>query len=160
MCDPVVGTQIARGSLNVAGEVLNQRAQRSLAEDNQEIATTNANTRIARSISRQFQENTRVIQEQFERKRQGVRERSKLNALIGESGVSGGSSVRQLVTSFIQEDIDLGVIDTNKEFSDDKFTQDRADIVTEAQSTIKSIRSGVDNKFTSALKIIRAGVGG
>ena len=151
--------QLAIAGLAIAGQASQQNAQAEQAQAQINAQAQESRQALSLSVQRQFEEQLRINQEESERERQGLRERAKLRVAIGESGLVGNTTVRQLSASFIQQNLDEGTIKTNRELNLGKFQQERGNLLQSTDSRFRAIRSGVDTRGTGALKIASSAAG-
>lgn len=105
MCEPTTLMALSIAS-TVAGAAATNASARNQA------AAINEQARIQQS-----QINAQASQEQFERAREGNRERGAIRVAAGEAGVAGGSVRNQLMDSLFQEGMDSSVVESNRENS-------------------------------------------
>lgn len=105
MCEPT--TLLA---LSIASTVASAAATNSAARNQGKAINSAAHVQ-------QAQINAKSSQEQFERSREGNRERGSIRVSAGESGVAGGSVRNQLMDSLFQEGMDASVVESNRKGS-------------------------------------------
>lgn len=104
-----------------------------------------------------------ITLDQIRRIKQGTRERSTLQARAADSGVAGGSSVRDTVASIIQEELDLSTLDTQRDWSLAQNELEKREAITRGQSTLnqaKSILGQRTSGVSGVLQLIGAGISG
>jgi len=113
---------------------------------------------------RRAQESDSITLEQVRRFRQGLRERGTMVVRLGDSGVAGGSTLRDTITSVIQEESDVGTMEHRKSVGDAQLQLERRGAEVRALSQLgKSqdvYRSGQVSTGAGVLQLISAGVSG
>ena len=135
---------------------------------NQAQATANAAVaQTSRDLSvitvRQKQESDKITLDQVRRYRQGTRERGAMSATLGDAGVAGGSTLRDAVTSIIQEDMDVGTLEASKGDTNDQLLLEKQGAIARGQSGVNSAQSMLNQRTdgtTGILQLISAGVSG
>ena len=113
--------------------------------------------------TRGYQEGARITLEQVRRYRQGVRERATLASRLGDSGVAGGTTLRDAVASVIQEAMDVGTLETSKDWATQQNILEQRAAVYRGQSTVNQAQGMLDQRTTTGpgmLQLISAGVSG
>jgi hypothetical protein len=109
---------------------------------------------------RQSEINEQHASEAMERQRVGLKERSKIQVAMGESGVLGNSPLREINDSFLQAGYDTSRIEQNREININR-TQDMAlQSYSQAQGRVNQAKASAVNPFLSILKIGMAGASG
>ncbi len=164
MCTPAT---IAMTTLSTATSLMGIKAKnKALSSQAQQMALAGAQqTRMDLDVleTRRAQEGTRITLEQLRRIRQGTRERGILQTRLGDAGVAGGSTLRDVVTSVIQEDQDLSSLETGRDWMDEQITLEKRGVIARGQTQINEAQ-GLLNQRTSGtyavLQLIGAGVSG
>jgi hypothetical protein len=134
--------------------------QNKMAEAESEAAVKSANADYMRLAEQETQVNQQSNLEEMERERQALRERARLKVAMEESGVAGVSPIRELANSFLQQEYDESIIETNR---GNKLDQSRADansVYTTGKSRINSAKSKITNPLAAGLQIGLSGVSG
>ena len=97
--------------------------------------------------------------QQFERKRQGTRERSMLAAAAAGSGVTDNQD-RAAITSKLQEDFDIGITSAQAESASVQTSNEFAGVTARARGRINRARVNIPTRTQQGLNIISAGVQG
>ena len=109
------------------------------------------------------QKSSQITLEQVRRLRQGLRERSTIASRLADSGVAGGTTVRDAVASVIQEEMDVATLETNKSWVDAQSSLEKRAAVARGQSQINQAQGLLDQRQStgaSVLQLISAGVSG
>ena len=112
---------------------------------------------------RQTQTADAITLDQVRRYSQGRRERGTLVARVADAGVSGASSIRDVVASVIQEDMDIGTMEAQKKATIGQLNMEKLGVKAQVESQVNKARSLVNQQTTglsSVLGIISAGVSG
>ena len=113
--------------------------------------------------TRGLQESTKITMDQVRRYRQGARERATISSRIADAGVGGGTTVRDAVASVIQQEADIGTLETSKEWSKNQNIIEQRGAVVRGQSRINEAQSLLNQRTTTGpgvLQLISAGVSG
>lgn len=128
---------------------------------------TQAATQVRSDLSilnlREQQTGSQISLEQVRRFRQGVRERGTLASRLADSGVGGGTSIRDAVASVIQEEQDVATLETNRTWMESQSELEKKAAVTRGQSGINQAQGLLDQRTTGTsgvLQLIGAGVSG
>lgn len=128
---------------------------------------TQAATQVRSDLSvlslREQQAGSQISLEQVRRFRQGVRERGTLASRLADSGVGGGTSIRDAVASVIQEEQDVATLETNRTWMESQSALEKKAAVTRGQSAINQSQGLLDQRTTGVggvLQLIGAGVSG
>lgn len=116
MCLPAV----AIGALATVPTIIQHRAATKAAKSQAQQLSQNALVQTEFDMgalkTRTYQEDTRITLESIRRLRQGLRERGALTARLADAGVGGSSTLRDAIASVIQEEEELGTIETKRSF--------------------------------------------
>jgi hypothetical protein len=162
MCTPYV---LAASSMmsTLAGIKAQNKGLTSQAAQMGAMAQRQTASDIALLQTRGFQEGARITLEQVRRFRQGVRERGTLASRLGDSGVAGGTTLRDAVASVIQEEMDVGTLETSKDWATQQNILEQRAAVYRGQSTVNQAQGMLDQRTTTGpgmLQLISAGVSG
>lgn len=89
--------------------------------------------------------------EAFDRRRQALKERSRILVSAGEAGVGGNSLTRQIAQSMFDESYDLGIRSTNIESYALQNKRQREDIAAGLQTRFNQADAMIGNPWTAAL---------
>jgi hypothetical protein len=166
MCTPVAAG-IVMGVTSMASQAMAIKSQQqSMGQEaavNAANAVAEARATMASLQVRRKQEATRVSLDQVRRYAQGRRERSTILTRSADALGGGASTVRDMVASVIQEEIDLGTLETSKEWADNQLVQEQIGAANRAVSGISQSQAHLDSRpggFASVLQVIGAGVSG
>ena len=112
---------------------------------------------------RQAQESNRITVEQVRRFAQGRRERASLAARAADAGIVGGSLERDAIASLIQEEIDVGILEANKDMTLSQLEAEKQGEYMKGQSAIGQAQSEIDSvpgTASNVLELISSGVSG
>lgn len=112
---------------------------------------------------RQKQESDKITLDQVRRYRQGMRERGSMAATLGDAGIAGGSTLRDAVTSVIQEDMDVGTLEASKGDITGQILLQKQGAIARGQSGINEAQSMLNQRtggLAGTLQLISAGVSG
>lgn len=159
MCDPLsIGLSMAGLQMISTGmEISQQNAQ---AEAGAEAANQAAAYDYQLANLQEQQINEQAALDKFERKRQAIRERSKIAVAAGEGGVGGVSPMRQLANALLQASYDTSIIETSRQNQIMQAEATKQGTYAQAQSRINQYKSMVTSPFMSVLKIGSSGVAG
>ena len=172
MSIPAGGPQLAFAGLNIISELFSQKQeqqqiidQRSFIQAQQQAALADLSAFDLQTQAEQTVIGQETSFQDFEREREGLRERGAIRAAIAETGVLGNTPIRQLNQAFFQEALDVGNIAAT---GSQRIAQSDAARAAEATRTsgrisvlssqAASLRS--PNPFLSGLKIAGAGARG
>jgi len=89
--------------------------------------------------------------EAFDRRRQALKDRSRILVSAGEAGVGGNSLTRQIAQSMFDESYDLGIWSTNIESYALQNKRQREDIAAGLQTRFNQADAMIGNPWTAAL---------
>lgn len=166
MCTPSAGPILALA--NVASTLTAMKAQglqtayaaQALAQQaQQQLKVDQATIELRRA-----QSSDNITLEQVRRFSQGLRERGIMSARLADAGVAGGSTLRDAVTSVIQEETDVGTIERRKQIQDAQLIMERRGAEVRAESQLNKAqdiyRSGKTPTGAGVLQLLAAGVSG
>lgn len=156
MCEPMTMMALMAAASTAVGI----RQQGAAAEATAESAHAAAINQSNDLQARQAENNLRTSQELSERQRQHMRERSRIRASTAESGLSGISPLRNLVTSNINAALDLDTINLNSDLTSQQSMRNQNTVAAQRQSRIDAAMGQVPSAFGSLLQIGQAGLGG
>lgn len=91
--------------------------------------------------------------EEFERRRQAIREEAKLRVAAGESGIAGNTPARQIMNVFMQEGFDLGIMEQNMENQITQNNLQQRAIVNQGESAIAGSMAKGSYGLNAAMQI-------
>ncbi len=155
MCDP-----ITMAVITAAGTAAELSATNSEAEAVQESAITQQNIMIQQRNMEMEEENRATALKLTQEKREALQEQSAIRVAAAESGVSGGSTLRNLANVYVQESIDAGsIISLNETQLAQIGVQSQADF-TSTRNTINTAESKKSTGLSAALQIGASGASG
>lgn len=164
MCTPAT---IAMTTLSTATSLMGIKSKnKALTSQAQQMALAGAQqAQMDLDVleTRRAQEGTRITLEQLRRIRQGTRERGTLQTRLADAGVAGGSTLRDVITSVIQEDQDLGSLETGRDWMDEQITLEQRGALARGQSQINQAQGLLSQRtsgVSGVLQLIGAGVSG
>lgn len=98
--------------------------------------------------------------DQLERSRQAARERAMLRTAHSESGIAGASPMREIYDTFLQENYDMGIIETNAENAKAQASANGKAIAATAQGRVNAAKSRAVSPGMGALQIGLSGAQG
>lgn len=137
MCEPTTLLALSIAS-SVAGAAATNSAARTQGDAINDAAQV-----------QQGQINSKASQDQFERARQGNRERGSIRVAAGEAGVAGGSVRNQLMDSLFQEGMDTSVVESNRNNSIDASRAENQSRIASLK-TVSPLELGLDIGTTVA----------
>lgn len=164
MCTPAT---IAMTTLSMATSLVGIKGKnKALTSQAQQMAAM-AQKQTAVDLNtldiRQAQEGARITLEQLRRIRQGTRERGTLQVRLADAGVAGGSTLRDVVASVIQEDQDLGSLETGRTWMEQQMNLEKQGAIARGQSQVNQAQSLLGQRtsgVSGVLQLIGAGVSG
>ena len=135
----------------------------SQAQAAADASVTQANRDLSVLSLRQKQESDKITLDEVRRFRQGARERGSMAAVLGDAGVAGGSTLRDAVTSFIQEDMDVGTLEASKGDINDQLLLEKQGVIARGKSGVNQAQSLLNQRTSGTagvLQLIGAGVSG
>lgn len=168
----VANMATTRAQIKAQNAALSSQAQALSSQAQAAASTAEAQTRSDTKILQQrgFQESARITLEQVRRYRQGARERATTVARLGDAGVAGGSTVRDAITSVIQESLDIHTLETNRTWEMEQNILEQRAAVVRGQSQINQAGTLLNQAGTildqrtstgaGVLQMIGAGVSG
>ena len=153
--------------LSMGSTLAGIRSQNSALTSQAQAVASNTTRQVQSSIDllelQKSQRSTAITLDQVRRYRQGERERSTLVSRLADSGVAGGTTVRDAVSSVIQEELDLGTLETQKQWEEAQVEQQKRSVIAEGQSQLNQAQ-GLLSQRTQAgpgvLQLIGAGISG
>lgn len=139
MCEP---TSIAVGVLSAATSAFSIVEKNKAAKQNAKAQLQSTMLQLETNRLAAEQVKDKHALEEFERRRQTLREEAKLRVAAGESGISGGNTPSRLVmNAFMQEGFDLGIMEQNLENSIEQRNLQQRSIVAQGESAIAKATS-------------------
>ena len=163
MCSPtalIVGMNVGSSLMGIQGQ---NQAATSQAQALAGMAQAQVRSDLDILTARQTQESTRITIEQVRRMQQGVRERATIATRVADSGIGGGSTLRDAVANTIMESTDVGTLETSREWMKDQMVLEKRGAVVRGQSTMNQAQGMLDSRTSGAgglLHLISAGVSG
>lgn len=157
MCGPAGAIGGGLGILRASAEL---DAEREQAGATIAATITDARNQLAAIEFRGREEDAKIEQKKFERRRLGVRERGAVKAATAESGAAGKTPLRQIQASFIQEELDQGVLEATKESNKNRVLSKSGFTKAAANARINSIQDSLPNDLQKFLRITTGGIGG
>lgn len=139
------------------------KALTSQAQSMADSAITQVKSDLNVLGTRKTQVSDQITLEQVRRIRQGARERGTLQTRLADAGVAGGTTIRDTVASVIQEDIDLGTLDTKRDWAIQQIELEKRGAVARGQSEINKAQSLLGQRTSGTagvLQLIGAGISG
>lgn len=165
MCTAHAGTLMSVMSMGTQALQI-QGANRALSTQAQALVTGAVKQGRAdiRALNlRKTQTANAITLDQVRRYAQGRRERGTLVSRVADAGVSGASSVRDVVASVIQEEMDIGTMEAQKGMALGQLDMEKLGVKAQVETQVNKARSLVAQQSTglsSVLGIISAGVSG
>ena len=163
MCSP---TALIVG-MSVGSSLMGIRAQNQAATSQAQALAGMAQAQVRSDLDilsvRQAQESTTISLEQVRRMRLGQRERGMMAARMADTGVGGGTTLRETVASVISEEVDIGTMETQRGWIHDQTVLDKRAAVVRGQSTMNQAQGMLDSRTSGAgglLHLLSAGVSG
>lgn len=152
-----IGTSLVSAGVGYMQQMQQAKAQNAYAEAMAKNAAQAAQNDYNIVNAKIMQENQKTALEEFERQRQGLRERSKILVAAGEAGLSGATPMRELQNSLMQAGYDVGVMETSQENMQYQARNEKQKIWTDAKSRTQQAKSMV-TKGPSPLSLVGAGL--
>ena len=156
MCPVEITLAIASIASTAAAMDQQRRAANQQADSAEEAARIQQQTLAQRNQ----QEAIATTQQMSERQRQYLRERGAIRAATAESGLSGISPLRNLVSAGANLEMDYDTIATNNAFARQQSMTEAMGIAAQRQSRIDSAMASVPSSLGAALQIGMAGTQG
>lgn len=164
MCTPTAAALVA---LNMGSSLMGIQAKNAAASSQATamagVAVAQTRGTLAQINLREKQESDKVTLEQVRRMRQGIRERSTIASRAADSGIAGGSTLRDAVASVIQEEQDIATLETNKEWISQQMALEKQGAVARGQSQVNQAQGILDSRTSGlggVLDVLSAGVSG
>ena len=152
-----VGTSLLSAGLGIMQQQQQAKAQNEYAVKMAQNAAQAAQVDYQAMNARIMQENQKTALDEFERQRQGLRERSKILVAAGEAGLSGTTPMREVQNSLMQAGYDVGIMETSQENMQYQARLEKQKIWTDAKSRTQQAKSML-TKGPSALSLVGAGL--
>lgn len=149
MCDLASAMAVVNGLGTILSIGEKNRYALELARNAQKAAVLDFNA----IEEQQTQINKAAQLEQAERVRQAIRERSRLKAAMGDANVTGLTPLREIASSYIQQEYDVGVMKTDQENRLSEAQRAKYQVEANRQSRILQARSQLTNPFLGLLQI-------
>lgn len=148
-----LGLVLGIGSLllGAASGYSQQKATNKQAEASKLAARRAAASDYAALAEQALQMYQAVNVETFDRRRQALKDRSRILVSAGEAGVGGNSLTRQIAQSMFDESYDLGIRSTSIENYALQNRRQRADIAAGLQTRFNQADAMMGNPWTAAL---------
>ena len=162
MCTPAIFT-----ALSMYSTYNNIKAQNKRLQAESTLLATNAAEQSKMDLKaikmRTTQEDVRITLEQIRRYRQGMRERGTLMARLSDAGVSGGTTIRDAIASVIQEESDIGSIETKRDWMHTQALIEQEGAIGRAKGQLSQSQNIMDSQtggFATGLQLIGSGISG
>lgn len=163
MCSPtalIVGMSVGSSLMGIQGQ---NQAATSQAQALAGMAQAQVRSDLDILTQRTYQESAKITMEQVRRMRQAEREKAVVATRVADSGLGGGSTLRDAVALSIQEMMDVGTLETSRDWMKDQMVLEKRGAVVRGQSTMNQAQGMLDSRTSGAggiLHLISAGVSG
>lgn len=152
-----VGTSLLSAGMGIMQQAQQAKQQNAYAEAMAKNAAQAAQADYAVVNQKLMQENQKTALDQFERQRQGLRERSKILVAAGEAGLSGATPMRELQNSLLQAGYDVGIMEQSQENALSQSFAEKQGIWAQAKGRTQEAKSMV-TKGPGVMDFIGAGL--
>lgn len=160
MCDATTAITVGSMLISAGSEYANIRAQNEQAEAIAKAANANYQNQLIALNERAREEGQAAQIEQFERARQGLRERARILTALGEAGITGRSPLREIANSRFQQSYDIGILGEGAENRRYQNQISRQSAFSQTQGIINQANSQIVNPLLSTLRIGASAVRG
>lgn len=159
MCDPTA-MAITMAAISGGSKMAGIASKNKAASAQAQAAAKEGEQNMELLETRQNQTQDASVSKQQERMMQGRRERAKLEAAFGNSGITGNTPLRQIHTSMVQQAKDTGQIRENTENELTQIEQEQEAVATKTEGRINQAKSRTTTGALAGLQIIGSAASG